>query len=133
MFLLKPGIMLLPYVEGSTAESEATIAGFRTEVKPVFEQIFHAPNFSIVSHGSDEFLSNSPPRSIIGGAGFGELWEDVLGHVFGEWIGFTENEDRKGCMVMWEFGTREKIAEVPSTDAAFSLRDPHYYVVITGR
>lgn len=125
--------MLLPYVEGSKEESEAAISGFRNEVKPVFEQIFHAPNFNIVSHGSDEFLSNSPPRSLIGGVGFKEMWEDVIGHVFGEWIAFTENEDRKGCFVLWEFGVRDKVASVPSTDAAFALREPHYYAVITGR
>lgn len=64
---------------------------------------------------------------------FGELWDDIITRVYGEWVEFTENEDRKEAMVMWEFGVRDKISEIPSTQTAYALRDPHYYAVFSGR
>lgn len=133
MFPLQPSVLLLPYVEGNPKDSEAAIARFRTEVKPVFEHIVHAPTFNAVAHASDASFSNLPSSSLNGGVAFGDLWEDVIIHVFGEWVAFTENEDTKGSMLMWEFGVKDKIAEVPRTATAFALRDPHYYAVVTGR
>lgn len=85
-----------------------------------------------MSHGADAFMANSPPRAVNGGAMFSELHDDVVGRVFGEWIAFTENEDRRGTMVMWEFDAQAKVAEVPIGDTAFPVRKPHYYVAITG-
>ncbi|KAJ3483613.1 hypothetical protein NLI96_g6192 [Meripilus lineatus] len=129
----QPSILLLPYVEGTPKDSETSIDKFRTEVQPVFEQLDHVPSFTAVSHASDSFLANSPPRSIFGGVAFGELWDDIITRVYGEWVEFTENEDRKEAMVMWEFGVRDKISEIPSTQTAYALRDPHYYAVFSGR
>lgn len=63
---------------------------------------------------------------------FSELQDDVVGRVFGEWIAFTENEDCRGSMVIWEFDAQAKIAEVPIGDTAYPVRKPHYYVAITG-
>lgn len=125
--------MILPYIEGDTKEAENLLSPFRTRVKPVFEQTGFAPNFSAVAHGSDAFLANSPPRSIAGGAFFSELWEDVVMRVFGEWASFTEDEDRKASIALWEFDFKDKVAEVDRAETAFPLREPHYYLIITGR
>ncbi|KAF8883829.1 FAD-binding domain-containing protein [Infundibulicybe gibba] len=128
-----PGITIIPYIEGDTQEAEKIIAPFRTTVTPVFERIGSAPNQNAVTHGADAMLANVPPRSAIGGALFTDLWDDVVGQVFGEWRAFTEKEETRASMVMWEFGYRDRIAEVKASDTAYPARSPHYYVLATGR
>jgi len=90
-------------------------------------------SFNAVSHCSDAALSNLPPRSVSGTVLFSELWDDVVTIVFNEWMTYTEVEERKSSIVLWEFDFREKIAEVKSDATAYPARDPHYYVVVTGR
>jgi len=128
-----PSIMILPYLQGSQSSAEAALSPFRTKVTPVFDQTGLAPTFNAVSHASDAFLSGAPPRYLSGGAAFSELWDDVVEHVFGEWVAFTEDEERRSGIVLWEFGFRNKIAEVPKAATAFSVRDPSYYAVVTAR
>jgi len=53
--------------------------------------------------------------------------------IFGKWAAFTEQEKFRASTVMWEFGHPDKIASVPTTDAAFAAREPHSYVVATAR
>lgn len=74
-----------------------------------------------------------PPRSVTGGVLFKDLWDDVVGQVFGEWVAFTEQEDHKPTSLLWESGVREKIAEVSPSATAFPVRVPHYYLVVTAR
>lgn len=125
--------MIIPYIDGDQAAAEAALEPFRTKVKPVFAQTGAAPSFNAVSHGSDSFLAHVPPRYAVGAAAFSELWDDVVGWIFGEWIKYTEQEETKGSMVMFEFGKKGKIDSVDATATAFPLREPHYYTVITAR
>ncbi|KAF9467436.1 FAD-binding domain-containing protein [Collybia nuda] len=126
-----PGVVILPYIQSDTGDAEKLIAPFRTEVTPVFEQVRTVPNFNAVSHGSDAAMANSPPRILNGGAMFSELWDDVAEKVFGEWKTFTETEDHKRTMVLWQFVPQAKIAEVGREETAFPVREPHYYVSVT--
>ncbi|KAI0080431.1 FAD-binding domain-containing protein [Panus rudis PR-1116 ss-1] len=132
-----PSILLLPYIEGTPEEGEKALEPLKTDVKPVFEQIFSAPNFNTVSHGADAMLAHIPPRAATGGATFTDIWDDVVGQIFGEWAAFTDPSvdagDRLQSVIMWEFPYREKIASVPSDATAFPLRVPHSYVVATAR
>jgi len=131
---IKPGIAILPYIEGDAQSSSAVLAPFRSDtLKPVFEQTGLAPDFNAVSHGVDASLVGAPPRHTTGAVLFSDFWEDLILRVFGEWVAFTEHEDRKAGMVLWEFGHRDKIAEVKSDAMAFVSREPHYYVAFTGR
>lgn len=129
----QPSVLLFPYVEGPQPTAGAALSPFRTSITPVFEQTAFAPTFNAVSHGSDEFLSNAPPRYIIGGAAFSELWDDVVARVFGEWVAYTEEESTKGSFIVWELWNREKVASVGRAETAFSVREPHYYVVANAR
>ncbi|KAF8066753.1 FAD-binding domain-containing protein [Lyophyllum atratum] len=129
-----PGIAILPYIEGDAQSSSTVLAPFRSDtLKPIFEQTGLAPDYNAVSHGADASLAGAPPRHITGTVLFSDLWEDLVLRVFGEWVAFTEHEDRKAGMVLWEFGHRDKIAEVKSDVTAFVSREPHYYVAFTGR
>lgn len=125
--------MILPYIENDKGDAEQLLAPFQTTIQPVFQQVGVAPTLNAVSHGSDSFLSNAPPRSVTGGAMISEIWEDLIGRVFGDWIQFTENEEHKGSVVMWEFYAREKVAETAVNATAYPVRAPHYYVALTAR
>jgi hypothetical protein len=124
--------MILPYIENIAGNAEEPLAPFRTTLKPVFEHVGVVSSYNAAAHGADS-LANIPLRSVTGGAMFSELWDDVVIKVFGEWVAFTESEDHKGTMVLWEFGAREKFAEVTQAVTAFPVRNPHDYVTITGR
>ena len=130
---MQPGIMILPYIDGDQAAAEATLEPFRTKVTPVFAQTGFAPDYNAVSHGADAMLTHVPPRAVVGGASFSQLWDDVIGWVFGEWVQFTEADETKQTMIMFEFGKKGKIDSVAAADTAFPLRDPHYYTIITAR
>ncbi|KAF9456595.1 hypothetical protein BDZ94DRAFT_1326870 [Collybia nuda] len=127
----QPGIVALPYIENDDGEAEKRVAPFRTTITPVFERIGTAPNYNVFAHGADATLADIPPRSVAGGALFSEAWDDVISTAFREWVTFTEKEEHKRSMMMWEFNPRNKIAEVAEKDTAFPTRNPHYHVVIT--
>jgi len=128
-----PGVMVLPYIEGSETEASSTITPFRTEITPVFEQTGFAPNLNAVSHSADATLAAAPPRAIIGGAFFGDLWDEMVMQAFGEWVQYTEKEENRASMVMWELGHRDAIAKVGVEETAFPFREPHYYAIVQGR
>ncbi|KAF8885448.1 FAD-binding domain-containing protein [Infundibulicybe gibba] len=128
-----PSILLLPYVEGSAAQGNKTLLPFRsTNPAPFVDQVTSAPDFNAVSHAADSILAGVPPRAMIGGALFGDLWDDVVSKVYDEWASFTVG-DSINSTIMWEFGFREKITEVKSDATAYPARKPHYYVTFTGR
>ena len=131
--LFQPAMAILPYIEGSPEQAEEILSPFRTIVQPVFQRTGVVSSFNAVSHSSDAALSNLPPRSVSGTALFSELWDDVVTTVFNEWTTYTEVEERKSSIVLWEFCSQEKIAEVRSDATAYPARDPHYYVVVEGR
>ncbi|KIJ42255.1 hypothetical protein M422DRAFT_254662 [Sphaerobolus stellatus SS14] len=128
-----PSVLILPYIEGTAEEAKSALAPFTETIKPVFQQIVSVPTFNAVSHSSDEFLAHVPPRAILGGALFSDLWEDIITKVFFDWMTFTENEDSRQSVVFWELFFRDKITEVKEEDTAYPARKPHYYAVITGR
>ncbi|KAK7439343.1 hypothetical protein VKT23_017569 [Stygiomarasmius scandens] len=127
-----PGLLILPYIE-DVHKTDTILAPFREIVKPIFEGVGPAPNFSAVAHAADDSLKGVPPRQIIDGALFSDLWEDVVSKAFGDWIQFTEQPQFRATVCMWEFWHQEKIAETDVGKMAFAARDPHYYVVVTGR
>ncbi|KAF9264369.1 FAD-binding domain-containing protein [Marasmius fiardii PR-910] len=128
-----PGLLLLPYIENENTKPEEVLAPFREPVKPLFEGLAEVQGFSAVSHGADQVLDGGPPRMVIDGALFKDLWDDVIGEAFGRWCQFTEVEEFKGSLMMWEFGHRDKLTERKVEDMAFAARDPHYYVAVIPR
>ncbi|KIJ42149.1 hypothetical protein M422DRAFT_48356 [Sphaerobolus stellatus SS14] len=128
-----PSILILPYIEGTEEETKFALAPFTETIKPVFQQIVSVPTFNAVSHSADAFLAHVPPRAALGGALFSNLWEDTITKVFLDWMAFTENEDSRQSVVMWELFARDKIAEVREEDTAYPARKPHYYAIVDGR
>ncbi|PFH47766.1 hypothetical protein AMATHDRAFT_6434 [Amanita thiersii Skay4041] len=131
-----PSLIILPYVESPTIEqAEQILSPFLITVQPIFRQTFLVPTFHAVTHSADEMLAHLPPRSIMGGALFSDLWEDVVQDTFNDWVSWTQdaNGERNASIVLWEFDRRDKIAEVKKEETAFAARDPWYYVVATSR
>jgi hypothetical protein len=59
-------------------------------------------------------------------------WEDIALEVWDRWCKFTENDDRKQTLVIWQVGRQEKVAEVSRVNTAFYARDLHNCVIVHG-
>ena len=130
---LQPSIIVVPYIEGDPPTAETLLSPFRTRVTPMFAQTTFAPTFNIVSHGVDPFLLNAPPRSVIAGACFSKLYDDVLEWVLAEWLGFTEREEFKQSLIMFEFWRSGTVDAVPVSATAHPVRVPHWYLAMGTR
>ncbi|KAM6494399.1 FAD-binding domain containing protein [Amanita muscaria] len=128
-----PSMAILPYIEGPQEKAEKALEPFRTIAQPVFQRTTIVPSFNAVSHASDAALSNLPPRLVSGTVLYSEFWDDVIIKVFQEWVAYTEVDERRSSIVLWEFDRREKIAAVETNATAYPARDAHYYAVITAR
>ncbi|KAG6872366.1 hypothetical protein C0995_010285 [Termitomyces sp. Mi166 len=128
-----PGLLLLPYIENDATPPDEVLAPFRELVKPIFEGLQTVDGYLAVSHGADQALTGAPPRMTTDGALFSDLWDDVIGRAFDSWIQFTEDQEFKGSIMMWEFGHRDKLAERKVEDMAFGAREKHYYMVTISR
>ncbi|KDQ17852.1 hypothetical protein BOTBODRAFT_29163 [Botryobasidium botryosum FD-172 SS1] len=129
----KPAVMVVPYFEGTESETSSIIAPFRTEITPVSDRIGIAPTCNAVSHGADAMLASVPPRALLRGALFSDLWDEMAMQVFEEWVRYTDNEETRATMIMWELGYGGKIAKVGVEETAFPVRDPHYYLIVQAR
>ncbi|KAF8634135.1 hypothetical protein AX17_004279 [Amanita inopinata Kibby_2008] len=127
----QPGLLILPYIEGSAQSAEQILLPFCTSAKPVFRETSLAPTFNVIAQTNGTRMANVPPRTMLGAALFGDLWDDVVTHVFEEWVAFTEVEERRESTVLFEFDSRDKIAAVKPDATAFAARDPHYFAVVT--
>jgi hypothetical protein len=64
---------------------------------------------------------------------FGGFWDDVVTRVCNDWIQFTENDERRSMMIFWELDLPTGVAQRGRDETAFSSREPHLYMFITGR
>lgn len=125
--------MVLPYIEGNQASAEAILEPFRTMASPVFAQTETAATHNAVSHGGDDFLLNAPPRVVIACALFSELYDDVMERLWTEWVEFTETQEARDSLILFEFWKKGKVDGIKVADTAFPVRTPHWYMAMGAR
>ncbi|KAL0573621.1 hypothetical protein V5O48_008333 [Marasmius crinis-equi] len=130
---LRPGLLVLPYIENSRTPPDNVLAPFRELAKPIVQNLETVDTFTAVSHASDRALQGVPPRLLSNGALVSDAWDDTITITFKEWLKFTEQPEFKTTTCMWQFGHREKIAGRKAEDMAFSERRPHYYLNVLPR
>ncbi|TCD63940.1 glycerol transporter [Steccherinum ochraceum] len=132
-----PAVMIFPYIDGkdgTTALAEKALKPLLDAMPPYIPaQLETKATFYDVSRAPEVFLDHAPPRYAVGAASFGDLNDMIVREVFNEWVKYSDQEETRGTMVMFEFGKKGKIDSVAPTATAFPLREPHYYSVITAR
>jgi hypothetical protein len=124
--------MIMPYVSGDIDRAEKVLRPFRDTLKPIIDKSVSLPDMFAVSHIADGNFENTPSRLNVQCAITSDIWTDTALEVWDRWCKFTENDDCKQTLVIWEIGRPDKIAEVGKADTAFHVRDPHYGVIIRG-
>jgi len=128
----QPAVMIMPYVSGDIDRAEKVLRPFRDTLKPIIDKSVSLPDMFAVSHIADGNFENTPSRLNVQCAITSDIWTDTALEVWDRWCKFTENDDCKQTLVIWEIGRPDKIAEVGKADTAFHVRDPHYGVIIRG-
>lgn len=128
----QPSIAIMPYIKGSPDKAEQLLSPFYTNLQPVFQRIDTVPSLASFARANDRTLDKCSRRFISSTAPFSKLWDDVVTTAYQDWVAFTEAEEFRGSMLLWEFPHSDKIAEVKEDATAFPLRVPHYYVVVMG-
>jgi len=128
----KPAVMIMTYVSGDIDRAEKVLRPFRDTLKPIVDNSVSLPNILAVSHVADGNFESTPSRLNIRGAIVSDIWTDTVLEVWGRWCKFTENDDCKQTLVIWEISRSERIAEVGRMETAFHARDLHYCVTIHG-
>ncbi|GJJ15849.1 hypothetical protein Clacol_010127 [Clathrus columnatus] len=127
-----PTLLFIPYVEGTPEEVDAVISPFRTEITPLLEQTVTLASFMQAAHFTDGITKQFPPRRINGLALFSGLWDDLVLSMYDEWLKFTENNDSKTSLVLWEFHPPGKNTEIDIKDTAYPCRKQQNYFNIYG-
>jgi hypothetical protein len=123
----------MTYVSGDAARAERVLHPFRHTLTPITDQSATLDNMFEVSHVADENLREMPRRMNMQAAVVSDIRTDTALEVWDQWRQFTENEDGKESIILWEIDRPEKILGAGKVDSAVHPRDPHYCVVIYGR
>ncbi|TCD63939.1 hypothetical protein EIP91_004749 [Steccherinum ochraceum] len=130
----QPSIIAIPYVDGGdSAAAEAFTALFQTKLAPLVSHLASLPSLNTASHAGDALLLDVPPRGVTTAALFSVLYDDVVEWVFNEWLNFTDNEETKRTLALFEFFKRGKVDGVAVGDTAYSVRAPHWYMALGTR
>ncbi|KAF8074147.1 FAD-binding domain-containing protein [Lyophyllum atratum] len=132
----KPAVIIMPWIseDPDMTRSKALLAPFREgPIKPLLDKCGSMPDMLTASHSADASLSLAPKRLRIRGTLFADYYDELIVGVWERWVTFTENEDVRGCAVLWDLTRSEKTSEIGSGDTAMRVRENNYWVAVQGR